>query len=126
MSSHRSVKFIIVGIKSPTLAVMLRAGQLNLGIQCAMNMSGRGSLPVCQSALCTFINSLAAMNNYPLVIGQKRLPKRLLKPLPLLRKKTAKKAYLYDDTKNGTNIKGILLIKEGGSSRLRAIVGLGF
>jgi hypothetical protein len=41
------------------------------------------------------------------------LTEAVIKTLPLLRKKTAKKAYLYDDTKNGTNIKGILLIEDG-------------
>jgi hypothetical protein len=39
----------------------------------------------------------------------------------LLRKKTAKKAYLYDDTKNGRNIKGILLIEDVGIRARQAV-----
>jgi hypothetical protein len=35
-------------------------------------------------------------------------------PCQLLRKKAAKKAYWHDDTKNGENIKGILLVEAGG------------
>lgn len=37
------------------LAVMFRAGELLLGIGTPMNMSDRGSLPVCESVLYRFL-----------------------------------------------------------------------
>ncbi|EIC31448.1 hypothetical protein Metal_3806 [Methylomicrobium album BG8] len=42
-------------------------------------------------------------------------------PYPCSEKKPQKKAYLYDDTKNGVNIKGILLIEDGGVRARQAI-----
>jgi hypothetical protein len=43
-------------------------------------------------------------------------------PCQLLRKKAAKKAYWQDDTKNGENIKGILLTEAGGNWVWKAIL----